>query len=149
MFSHQSLAEKWLFFVFLIKKCLSSWGELGIACNFHISMDLVYSGSCARKSIVAGELRGICNTSHKFWDLSPVPHYQCCLQVSETGSWHKLRRCYSSSVLQYWVGARWQFYFWKVDHSRISINFSRNCLGLNNLCQILSQNLRKLGKWNW
>ena len=28
-------------------------------------------------------------------------------------------------------------YFCKVDHSRISINFSRNWLGLNNLCEIL------------
>ena len=39
-------------------------------------------------------------------------------------------------------------YFCKVDHSRISINFSRNWLGLNNLCEILSKNLRKLGKQN-
>ena len=29
------------------------------------------------------------NTSHKFWDRSPFPHYQCCLQVSETVSWHR------------------------------------------------------------
>ena len=27
------------------------------------------------------------NTSHKFWDQSPSPHYQCCLQVSGTVSW--------------------------------------------------------------
>ena len=63
------------------------------------------------------------NTSHKFWDQSPFPHYQCCLQVSETGSWHKLRCCYSSNMLQHWVGRRWQIYFCKVGHSRISIDF--------------------------
>ena len=34
------------------------------------------------------------NTSHKFWEQSPSPHYQCCLQVSETVSWHKLRYRY-------------------------------------------------------
>ena len=44
------------------------------------------------------------NTSHKFWDQSPSPHYQCCLQVSETVSWHKLRCCYSANILQHWVG---------------------------------------------
>ena len=77
------------------------------------------------------------NTSHKFWDISPSPHYQCCLQISETVSWHKLRRCYFSSMLQHWAGERDLIYFWKVDHSRIFLNFSRNWLGLNNLCEIL------------
>ena len=77
------------------------------------------------------------NTSHKFWDQSPSPHYQCCLQVSETVSWHKLRCCYSANILQHWVGGRGLIYFCKVDHSRIFMNFSRNWLGLNNLCEIL------------
>ena len=63
------------------------------------------------------------NTSHKFWDKSLIPHYHCCLQISETGSWHKLRCCYSSNMLQHWVGRRWQIYFYKVGHSRISIDF--------------------------
>ena len=70
------------------------------------------------------------NTWHKFWDQSPSLHYQCSLQVSETESWHKLRCCYSSNMLQHWVGERGLIYFCKVDHSRISINFFRNWLGL-------------------
>ena len=61
--------------------------------------------------------------SHKFWDQSPFPYYQCCLQVSETVSRHKLWCCYSANMLQYWVGGRDLIYFCKVDHSRISINF--------------------------
>ena len=77
------------------------------------------------------------NTSHKFWDQSPSPHYQCCLQVSETVSWHKFRCRYSANILQHWVGGRGLIYFCKVDHSRIFLNFSRNWLGLNNLCEIL------------
>ena len=32
------------------------------------------------------------------------PHDQCCLQVSETVSGHKLRCCYSSNILQHCVG---------------------------------------------
>ena len=44
---------------------------------------------------------------------------------------------YSASILQHWVGGRGLIYFCKVDHSRIFINFSRNWLGLNNLCEIL------------
>ena len=77
------------------------------------------------------------NTSHKFWDQSPSPHYQCCLQVSETVSWHKFRCRYSANILQHWVGGRGLIYFCKVDNSRIFINFSRNWLGLNNLREIL------------
>ena len=89
------------------------------------------------------------NTSHKFWDQSPSLHYQCCLQVSETVSLHKLWCCYSTNILRHWVAGRGLIYFWKVDNSRIFRNFPRNWLGLNNLCKILSQNLRKLGKQNW
>ena len=44
---------------------------------------------------------------------------------------------YSANILQHWVGGRGLIYFCKVDHSRIFINFSRNWLGLNNLCEIL------------
>ena len=33
--------------------------NLGIACNVDISIDPVYPGSCAGRSIVAGKLRGI------------------------------------------------------------------------------------------
>ena len=86
------------------------------------------------------------NTSHKFWDQSPSSNYKCCLQVSETVSWPKLRCCYSANILQHWVGGRGLIYFCKVDHSRISINFSKNWVDRNNLCEILSQNLRKLGE---
>ena len=39
------------------------------------------------------------NTSHKFWDQPPSPHYKSCLEVSETFSWHKLQCCYSSNML--------------------------------------------------
>ena len=28
------------------------------------------------------------NTSHKFWDQFPCPHFQFCLRVSDTVSWH-------------------------------------------------------------
>ena len=86
------------------------------------------------------------NTSRKFCDQSLSPHYQCCFQVSETVSWNKLRCCYSANILQYWVEGKGLIYFCKVDHSRISKYFSRNWVGLNNLYEILSQNLRKLGK---
>ena len=88
------------------------------------------------------------NTSHKFWNQPPPPIIKRCLQVLETVSCHKLRRCFSSNILQHWVGGEVWFlvYFCKVDHSRIFINFFRNWLGLNNLCEILPQNLRKLGK---
>ena len=77
------------------------------------------------------------NTSHKFWAQSPFPHYQSCLQVSETVSWDKLWYSYSANILQHWVGGRGLIYFCKVDHSRISRNFSRTWVGLNNLCEIL------------
>ena len=77
------------------------------------------------------------NTSHKFWDQTPCLHYQCCLQVSKTVSWHKLWCCYPANILQHWVGRRGLIYFCKVNHSRISGIFSRNWLGLNNLCEIL------------
>ena len=36
--------------------------------------------------------------------------------------------------------------FLQSEHARI---FSSNCLDFNNLCEILSQNLRKLGKQSW
>ena len=49
------------------------------------------------------------NTSHKFWDQTPCLHYQCCLQVSETVSWHKLWCCYPANILQHWVGRRGWF----------------------------------------
>ena len=39
------------------------------------------------------------NTSHKFLDQSPSTHYQCCLQLSKTVSWHKLWCCSSSNML--------------------------------------------------
>ena len=79
------------------------------------------------------------NTSHKFWDQPPSPHYQCCLQVFGTVFCCKLWRCFSSNILQHWVGWRGLVYFCKVDHSRISIIFFRNWLGLNNLCEILQE----------
>ena len=56
------------------------------------------------------------NTSNKFWDQAPSPHYKCCLQVSEAGSCHKLQCCYSSSMLQHWAGGRGLICFCKVDH---------------------------------
>ena len=40
------------------------------------------------------------NISYKFWDQFPSQHYQYCLEVSETVSWHKLWCCYSSNILQ-------------------------------------------------
>ena len=78
------------------------------------------------------------NTSHKFCDQSLSPfHYQCSLQVSETVSWYKLCCCYSFNMLKHGVGGRGLIYFCKVEHSRFSINFSRNWLGLSSLCEIL------------
>ena len=58
-------------------------------------------------------------------------------KVSETVSWQKLWCCYCSNILQHCVWRTDLICFWKVDHSRISINFSRNLLGLNNLCEVL------------
>ena len=55
------------------------------------------------------------------------------MQVSETVSWQKFRFCYSYNMLQHWLGERGLIYFWKVDHYRISRNFSRNWLGLINV----------------
>ena len=81
------------------------------------------------------------NTSLKFWIQSLSPHYQCCLQISGTVSSHKLWCCYSVNRMQHWVGARGLIYFCRIDHSRISINFSRNWLRLNNLCKILLLNV--------
>ena len=76
--------------------------------------------------------------SHINSETNPLPHlYQSCLLVSETISCHKLRCCYSANILQNWVGGRGLIYFWKVDHSRISRNISRNWLGLNNLFEIV------------
>ena len=40
----------------------------------------------------------------KFWDQSPSLHFQYCLQVSETVSWHKFQCCYSANILQHWIG---------------------------------------------
>ena len=84
------------------------------------------------------------NTSHKFWDQSPSPHCQCCFQVFETVPWHKLPCCYSSNILQHWVGGRDLIYSCKLDQPRIFINFSMNWLGLINLCEIL-----KFAVHNW
>ena len=70
-------------------------------------------------------------------DQSPSPYHQCCLQVSDKVSWHKLRCWHSANMLQHWVGRRVLIYFCKANHCRISINFSRNRLCLNNLCEIL------------
>ena len=67
----------------------------------------------------------------------PLPRYQCCFQMSETVSWHKLWCCYSSNNLQHWVGGRDLIYFCNVDYTRTSRNFSRNWLSLNNLSEIL------------
>ena len=66
------------------------------------------------------------NTSHKFWDQSPLPHYQCCLQLYEAVSWHKVYCCYFANILQDLVEGRDLIYFCKVDHSRIFRNFFRN-----------------------
>ena len=89
------------------------------------------------------------NTLHKFWDSSPSTHYQCCLQISEIVSWKKLWCCYSSNILQDWVGGSGLICFCKVKKSRISRIFSGNWLGLNDLCEIWSRNLRELTKYNW
>ena len=74
----------------------------------------------------------------------PLPVINVVLQVSETVSWHKLRCCYSANILQHWVLGRDLIYFFKVDHSRISRNFSGNWVGLNNLCEILMVENREI-----
>ena len=73
-------------------------------------------------------------TSHKFWDQSPSPS----LSMSLAG----IACCYSANILQHWLGLRGLIYFRKVDHSRISRYFSRNWVGLNNLCEILQIRLK-------
>ena len=69
-------------------------------------------------------------------------------EVSVTVSWRKLRCCYSSNMLQHWVGERGLIYFWQVEHSRISVNISRNLIGLNNLCEILCRAII-WEEWSW
>ena len=64
------------------------------------------------------------NTSYKFWNRLPSPHYQCCLQVFGTVCCCKFWLCFSSNILQHWTGRRSLVYFCKVDHSRISMIFS-------------------------
>ena len=70
------------------------------------------------------------------------PLYQCCLLLSETVSQIKLWCCYSSSLLQHWVrgegeGGGGPDLFLQSKPFQNSRNFSRNWLGLNNLCEIL------------
>ena len=96
--------------------------------NILLSNLLLFSCAC---------IKLIYNTSHKLWDQPPSPHDQCCLQISEIASWHKLQSCYSPNMLQHWVGGRGLIYFCKEDHSRIFKKFPRNWPGLNNLCEIL------------
>ena len=81
------------------------------------------------------------NHAHKFLGQSPSSRHQYW------GSFlAKLRRCYSSNILQHWVRVSGLIYFCKMVHSRISRYFFRNWVNLNNLCEILSQNLRHLDK---
>ena len=69
--------------------------------------------------------------------------YQYYLKVSETASWHKLQCFYFSNMMQHWVGGKGLFeQSWPL---RISGNFSRNWLGLNNIYEILSWDSRNLG----
>ena len=75
------------------------------------------------------------NASHKFWDQPSSTHYQCSLQASVTVFWWKFLWYYSFNILQQQAVGRGLISFCKVGHSRISINFFRNRLGLNNLCE--------------
>ena len=43
---------------------------------------------------------------HTCYDQCSFFYYQCCLQISESAFRHRLRRCYSANILQYWVGGR-------------------------------------------
>ena len=45
--------------IIMISKEYHCMINLGIACNFYVSIDPVYPGSCARRSIVVTESRGI------------------------------------------------------------------------------------------
>ena len=75
-------------------------------------------------------------------ETNPLPCYRCCLQVSETVSWHKLRvllLCQYAATLSN-ISVKWT-----------SPEFPKNFLGIDlpaglNNCEILPQNLRKLGK---
>ena len=80
----------------------------------------------------------------EFWDQPPSYNYQCCLQVSETVCWRKLRCCYSLNMLQHWVERGAWFISAKWTIPEFPRNFSRNRLGLNNISETLSQTLRKL-----
>ena len=101
--------------------------------NINKTLTVSFSMSCS------------CNASHKFWYQSPSPHYQCCLQVSETGCWRKLFQ-YAATLSR----GRELTSFCKVDNSRISINSSRNWFSLNNLCEMMKTLLNPfetLGSW--
>ena len=76
-------------------------------------------------------------TLHKFWDQSSLPLLSMLLASIWKSS---LAQASMLLLCQYAATSRRGralIYFCKVDHSRISINFSRNWLGLNNLCEIL------------
>ena len=123
-------------------------GEGGILCNELLINKLFYVAivllSLSQFLLRMFNKLKAANASHIFWVQFPCPHCQCCFQVSETVSWHKLRCYYSFNMLQNWVRGRSLTYFCKVDHSRISGSFSRNWVGVNNLCEILQENLHRL-----
>ena len=98
---------------------------------------LVPCSPCVISSAVQLYYVLVATISHISSETNPPPPLLMLFAISGTVSWHKLRSCYSSNMLQHWVGGKDLIYFYKVDHSRISINFSWNWLGLNNLCEIL------------
>ena len=86
--------------------------------------------------------------SHKFWNQSPSPYYQYCLYVLLFFMF--LSSICDSFLAQASVSLLCQhppplsrrdglIYFCKVDHSRISGNFFRNWLVLNDLWDIVTQ----------
>ena len=116
-----SLSLNWQFW-FLSKKSISHWNkksehhywsrhnQISVGTKFHLDQIFQKNGILGqkRKKVIKttefsiSEL--VYNISHKWWDQPPWSLYQCILQVSETVSWHQLRRCYSSNMLQHWIG---------------------------------------------
>ena len=101
--------------------------EKALLSKYHLTKMTSHNLDCCQESL---------NKSLQHWDRGKeVIFEKCCLQASETVSWCKL----DTLLFQYGVtlSRGWGLiYICKVDHSKISRNFSRNWLGFNSLREI-------------
>ena len=101
------------------------------------------------REIFYPELKFQHNTWYKFWDQSPLPP----LSMLFSSIWDSFLAQASLLLLFQYVATLSRgkgpdlFLQSEFPYSRISLNFSRNWLGLDNFCEISLQNLRKLGSY--